>query len=250
MTELERVDQLLKDAQNAYDRSEIENLFGSYMYLHSLVQDSRTLSFFAQTKEDIRIDLGNGIIEGREDLAAYFASKTPLKGQMLGRSLVNPMIVVAGDGETAKGLWVTAGHDTFVTYEEPDPKEFPFASYMEKHSEYDFYKMTQWVWHKYGVDFVKEDGKWKIWHIRQVEIMRCSYEEDWIDFSISRQYNEIMAKFNQPWQGVTRENSTQFNFPPTRPSPEPNDGYTITMPVPDNPKIPEEYATFSETFAY
>lgn len=250
MNENELIDQMLLDAQKAVDRGDLENLFGRYLYLHSVVQDSRIPALFSEKQEDIRLDLSTGVIEGQVNLRAYFESQKPHRGQMLGRTLLNPMIEIAADRETAKGLFVAAGHDTFVSYDKPSFEEYPFAASMKKDEKYHFYKMVHWVWYKYGVDFIREGEKWKIWHIRRVEIMRCPYDEDWIDYSISRQKEDIMNQFHQPWQGVTRENCNGFNFPSTRPSPEPWNGYTITESVPDNPKMPKPYRTFAETFSY
>lgn len=250
MTQMEQVDEMLRDARQAADRWELESLFGRYQYWHSVVKDGRIPALFSQKKEDVRVDFGNGVIEGQADIRDFFESQKPHRGQMLGRTLLNPMIEIAQDGETAKGLFVAAGHDTYVSYDKPDFKEFPFAAYMKKDEKYHLYKMVHWVWYKYGVDFIREDGKWKLWHIRRVEIMRCPYDEDWIDFSITRQKDEILNKFHEPWTGLTRENCGPLNFVPTRPSPEPWSGYTITEPVPDNPRMPEPYRTFADTFAY
>lgn len=250
MTQMEQADQMLRDARRTADRWELESLFGRFQYYRSLVQGSRMMELFSAEKADVRIDLGNGVIEGQEDLRAFLTSQKPHRGEMHGRTLINPLVEVAEDRATAKGLFVAAGHDTFVSYEKPDFKEYPFASYMHKDPEYPLYKMTHWVWYKFGVDFIRENGEWKLWHVRRVEIMRCPYDEDWIDFSITRQKYEILNKFRTPWQGLTRETCGPLNFVPTRPSPEPWEGYTITRPVPDNPRMPEPYATFAETFEY
>jgi len=56
-----------------------------------------------------------------------------------------PVIEVAGDGKTAKGLWYSIGQGVR-------------PSGTTGHS-------TEWMWEKYAVDFIKEDGKWKIWHL-------------------------------------------------------------------------------------
>jgi hypothetical protein len=60
-----------------------------------------------------------------------------------------PVIEVAGDGKTAKGLWYSIGIGV-----RPNVK-----------SDGTYTKSTEWMWEKYAVDFIKEDGKWKIWHL-------------------------------------------------------------------------------------
>jgi hypothetical protein len=65
-----------------------------------------------------------------------------------------PIIEVAGDGKTAKGTWYSPGmglsahiNGTNVTYG------------------------GTFFWEKYGADFMKENGEWKIWH--------CQMWYDW-----------------------------------------------------------------------
>lgn len=42
---------------------------------------------------------------------------------------------------------------------------------------------AHWVWCQYAIDFIKQDGEWKIWHFRCLETARCPYHEDWITFA-------------------------------------------------------------------
>jgi hypothetical protein len=60
-----------------------------------------------------------------------------------------PVIEVAGDGKTAKGLWYSIGQSVRGTVDSSGKTSVG----------------TGWMWEKYGVDFIKEDGKWKIWHL-------------------------------------------------------------------------------------
>jgi hypothetical protein len=63
-----------------------------------------------------------------------------------------PVIEVAGDGKTAKGIWYSIG----------------IAVRANVKSDLSYTKNTQWMWEKYAVDFIKEDGEWKIWHLINV----------------------------------------------------------------------------------
>ncbi len=56
-----------------------------------------------------------------------------------------PLLKLAGDGGTAKGLWYSIG--------------------CEAQGRKDGTADAMWVNYKIGADFVKEDGKWKIWHL-------------------------------------------------------------------------------------
>jgi hypothetical protein len=60
-----------------------------------------------------------------------------------------PVIEVAGDGKTAKGLWYSVGQSVRGTTTADGKTSVS----------------TGWMWEKYGCDFIKEDGKWKIWHL-------------------------------------------------------------------------------------
>jgi hypothetical protein len=51
------------------------------------------------------------------------------------------VVEIAEDGLTAKGVWISPGHETF-----------PVGDKLKDY----------WSWGRYAVDFRKEDGKWKI----------------------------------------------------------------------------------------
>lgn len=59
--------------------------------------------------------------------------------------LSTPLVVISGDGETAKGIWYSIGHDCFSDGQER--------------------ANCRWSVNKYAADFVLEDGEWKIWHL-------------------------------------------------------------------------------------
>ena len=46
---------------------------------------------------------------------------------------------------------------------------------------------AHWVWCKYGVDFIKQDGEWRIWHFRCYEVARAPFNRDWISFAKDNQ---------------------------------------------------------------
>jgi hypothetical protein len=63
-----------------------------------------------------------------------------------------PIIEVAGDGKTAKGLWHSIG----------------LAVRSRIDSSGNVTTSTGWMWEQYVADFVKEDGKWKMWHFQNM----------------------------------------------------------------------------------
>ena len=60
-----------------------------------------------------------------------------------------PVIEVAGDGKTAKGIWYSIGLAVRGSIDDNGNTSIS----------------TGWMWEKYAVDFAYEDGKWKIWHL-------------------------------------------------------------------------------------
>ena len=46
---------------------------------------------------------------------------------------------------------------------------------------------AHWVWCKYAIDFLKQDGEWKIWKFRCYELARAPFEENWISFGEKNQ---------------------------------------------------------------
>jgi hypothetical protein len=140
--------------------------------------------------------------------------KNQFVGTMNVHMLTTPMIEVAGDGKTAKGIWMSPGHVTQLRGG----------------------KLTAcWMWEKYAVDFVKEDGKWKIWHFHVYTDFQTPYEKSWV------------------------ETSLEPKLPPTFPPdfPKSNKPMTVDYPqyspftVPKNePRPPAPYETFDDTFSY
>jgi len=80
--------------------------------------------------------------------------------QMHMHTLTTPLIEVAGDGKTAKGVWISPGQET-------SPEGNKVKAY--------------WAWLKYGADFVKEDGKWKFWHLNVFGQFFTPYEKPWTE---------------------------------------------------------------------
>jgi hypothetical protein len=60
-----------------------------------------------------------------------------------------PLIEIAGDGQTAQGAWYSPGVGIMPNLVDGKVKLTPVM-----------------FWEKYGGDFVKENGQWKIWHLQ------------------------------------------------------------------------------------
>lgn len=73
-----------------------------------------------------------------------------------------PVIEVAGDGKTAKGLWYSPG-----------------MGLMARVSGAGASTGGVFFWEKYGGDFILEDGQWKIWHLQMAYDFTPGLPTEW-----------------------------------------------------------------------
>jgi len=94
---------------------------------------------------------------------------------------------------------------------------------------------TVWMYEKYAIDFIKEDGKWKIWHFNALCDFSTPYDKSWVESS-----EEMRLNPRPPMMGGQRDvpGLGTVNYSTRRVQPM------------DFPKPPEPYRTFSETFSY
>lgn len=158
--------------QRVTDVLEIRNVMGRHAYYHSKgmheqelkelwvqkPENQKTASFGQNWGYNVgmeRIDAyyGKGSVENyKKDLEELAATDPSVKvtpenvgiGSLVIHMLTAPYIEVAGDGKTAQGLWYSPGAVGGV---HPDHAD------------------GMLMYEKYGVDFMKEDGEWKIWHL-------------------------------------------------------------------------------------
>jgi len=157
----DKIQQLEHDLERAQAVQEIQNLMSRYEYYHQPVTMDRTIELFAHKAPDVSVTTPGGTYVGIEQIRTIFTlilHEVPA-GSMMEHHLTTPMIEIAKDGKTAKGVWYTPGHETLPAL---DPHAY-------------------WAWGKYSVDFIKEEGKWKIWHQRGYITFRCRYDRSWVE---------------------------------------------------------------------
>ncbi len=141
-----------------------------------------------------------------------------------GNQPTNPIIEVAGDGKTAKGMWNSNGPGLNTSVR--DGK---------------LVVSGMWFWRSYYVDFVKEEGKWKIWHIQMIYdlTMPLGGGNDYLlDFSKYEAHAPAVTAF-EPGSGYSSNPNPYQDWSPLR------------LPqTSQRPPMPEPYYTFSETFSY
>jgi hypothetical protein len=133
--------------QNAADAQQIQNAMGWHVWYHaSYMNDVELDKVWVTTKPytDTAVWAQNSdYFQGMDAIRAYYGPKVDQKTQAGGfqfHTLTSPIIVVADDRKTAKGVWYTPGI-------------------------VGGYNGGSWLWERYGVDFVNENGTWKIWHL-------------------------------------------------------------------------------------
>lgn len=208
--------ELKKRGQRLNDIHEIKNLMSRYAHFHAAGQYDAEADLFAQKTPGAKIDLlGWGVYEGIEGIRrfanVYKFLEGGLPGQLHMHPLTTPVIEVAGDGKTAKGVWICPGLNTV-----PIPGE----------------KMQAfWSWCKYGVDFVKEDNNWRLWHVYVAGILMTPYEKSWV---------EAPPAPPPPMEGELR---------PDRPSPH-LWMYSPSAITEYDPVLPEPYETWDDSMSY
>ena len=134
------------------------------------------------------------------------------------RTLETPIIEIAGDGQTAKGWWYTIGWSALVK----DGKGY-----------------AKWGFERYGVDFVKEDGEWKIWHFHVYNDFDAPFEKNFAQNAID--IGTVPDRY------VTARPGLEQYFTPTvyHKSFDPK---VVSDPLDTPPPMP--YCHISDTFSY
>lgn len=242
-----QVTELARAAQSSRDRSAVENLFGRYMTLHNAFRDPEIVPMWVKKgTPDVRAQYSNnGVYTDWDNIMSYHAQRPNPPGKLIYHFLASPIIEVAEDGQTAKGMWLMSGLESGLTAPAAaaGAPEFMY----EKNVLIDGKKVwMHTVYAKYGVDFIKQDGEWKIWHFHCYEVARAPYGLGWIPFAAAAQdspFADDLMYFGEDGKPVLMPKP---DAPATlRHNPYRTDrGQMLDLP----PPVP--YRTFSETFAY
>jgi hypothetical protein len=161
----------LQEALRATDYMEIQNTFAKHCYYYAAQEQWLELeTAWSKERDDISYGHNNGYYLGRESVENYYGQKNEDRrketlemmsritpglenveenegvGDLVMHTLTTPIIEVAKDRETAQGVWMSVGLASRVGQ---DGK----SEYVE-------------FWERFAVDFVRENGQWKIWHFQ------------------------------------------------------------------------------------
>ncbi len=166
------------------------NLMGKYSYLHTAMRNREFVTLWANREDDI-LAMPWGYYLGKKGVETCYlvdhgdredpeVQESPMfKGGMMMHAMDTCCLEVAGDGKTAKGCWLSPGHESCYIPDfekipdwkkgDPVPDNAPLVSSCE------------WAWSKYYVDFILEDGVWKFWKLRLWPIYKTDFYVSWVD---------------------------------------------------------------------
>jgi hypothetical protein len=197
----------------------VNNLMGRYSHMLETREGYTLESLFAMKTEGVSWRRPNGPV-GIEAMKAQFKDLKANPGNSVGRmelhSMLTPIIEIAEDGKTAKGVWDSWG---------PGVRDGDSDNI--------------WGWVKYGVDFIKENGDWKIWHMQVYPVFMTAYNKSITqqakDNAAAGQNAAAVQKLPENWGRAA--NSTWIY-----------DGKSSMIGT--GPYLPEPYCTFDSKTAY
>ena len=226
------------------DQRELKNLMGKLCYTILLKQEDQMLSRFWSAREDISLGTNEGWYVGRKAVSGYYDAvcrhtqtcteflKKAFPDRMnqltepeqygAGSMDVRPMdtavIEIAGDGETAKGIWYSRG-----TYNDLTPQG-PLAF---------------WSMGVYACDFVREEGAWRVLNLLNLTDIHVPGGRSWGDPA------------PEPFADLPEFAGAAPFVPPAPTHPQVlRETYYPGRPFAPLPEPPVPYETFSETFSY
>ena len=109
-------------ATRAQDRGDVENVFSRYMHYHNAFEDERIIDelWVRRGTEGVRSQYNDdGVYTDWDTIMEYHRGRPHPVGKLILHYTTTPVIEVAADGSTAKGLWIMTGLESGLT----DPAE-------------------------------------------------------------------------------------------------------------------------------
>lgn len=190
MTELEQMRKMLAQYRLELNRlqavNDIQACMAHYEQVHLNPEYiARSTEAFAMWRPDVSCEVSDwGCVFGPDAMQKFWDRQTgdDLRGGIFFHTLCSPCIQVAGNGQTAKATWMSAGFETMPAgIMAPESKSF-------------------WCWGKYGMDFIKHPatGEWKIWHMKWFRTIRSDFYTDWYTDSQNTMAGQPGGTFQHP----------------------------------------------------
>ena len=225
------------------DRRRIQNIMGIFSQHHLLKLEKDIFSGLWSAGEDVCLSVNDGYYIGRDAVGGYYEAmhrRIALANQALRKRfpdkvagkteeetygigfmnyfpLDTPVIEIAADGETAKGIWALRNTYSEITSGGPE---------------------AYWQWGWVAVDFRRENGDWKIWHLCLLNDVHVragqKLHEPYVPYPDLPEFSAL-KDFSMPEPTVRTV---------VRPL------YQTDRPFTEPPRLPEPYDTFANTFSY
>ena len=224
-------------------RREIRNVMGRISHDYAVKQEGEVYRRYFSRREDVSLGLNEGGYRGSAAVAGYFdglADEIRLSSELIQKAFPEELgdktaeeifgvgmvtylpfesqvIEIADDGQTAKGIWNVRGSDCHLEVCGP---------------------VSKWTYGWAAVDFIREDGTWKIWHMQ-------------LYYNIHQPCGTVFGK-----PEVNFEPYPAFAAMGEFKLPEPNvpgplfQAYYPGRPKAVSPACPVPYDTFANTFSY
>jgi len=212
LEELEAEVKSLKEqvAEGTYARDylEIWKLQSLYAHLYYIGKRSEVPGLFARKTPGVNMEIeDSGVYVGIESITRFwntvFSDKKIGPGHLAIHMTVNPVIEINKDRTKARGIWHSNGYSSFVGGD--SFKQFLCLG-------------------KYDMEYVKEDGQWKIFKFAYRQAFMCPYEKGWVEEPVAASLAASPEnKPDKPTTFYTPYNRYQINTmepPPPEPYPD------------------------------
>jgi hypothetical protein len=234
MENKEILEQLERKLQKVEAQEACRNLMGRYSYFHTAFRNREYVELWAKREDDVLV-MPWGTYEGFEGVKKCYLEDhgdrsdakvlESMRGAVMMHEIDTEVIEVAEDLQTAKAAFFSQGHETWVEHEE---------SGIGLQAGKEGTAHAEWAWSKYAVDFIREDGEWKIWHMRLYPVFKSEYGKSWVD--------------------AVQPAADDYSFENARKNKAPMWHYDANEVYPGNePEPPKAYKTFADvgiTFEY
>lgn len=224
-------------------RRELRNIMGRISHDYAVKEEAQVFERYFSGRDDVSLGLNEGGYRGRAAVAGYFRAlgeEIALSSSLIAKAFPQELgeksaqelygvgmitylpfesqvIEIAEDGKTAKGIWNVRGSDCHLTVSGP---------------------VSCWTYGWAAVDFVLEEGAWKIWHMQLFYNIHqpCGtvFGHPEVDFPACEAFAP-MADFKLPEPNVPGPLFETFRA--DRPAAQP-------------PACPKPYDSFENTFSY
>lgn len=235
--------------QRALDMLEIQNVTSLHEYYHNALMHCEELAnIWARKTPGVTWTNNTDKYIGEASLQKFYCAGVPTGAARTGalwyHMLTTPVVEVSGDGKTAKAIYMSFGNVSGAMG--PDPQG-----------------AAQWTQEKYAFDLVKENGRWKIWHLRTYVDFYSTVGKSWLEPGANiasptagpppgAGAPPVAAPGEKPNLGASIKEEPGVSFQMAVPDEKGNfyEGYHIKKVPKLEPDLPTPYCTFSEVKPY